>query len=352
VRTFAKIVDENAHPWKAASPRISPPREIGATLAAPYVEASRDETSLAGARESPLLAANSVARLGLCDRPSSLSDTLQNSSTHYAIGDIHGRRDLLDLLLSAIEDDARERGASATIVFTGDYVDRGPDSFGVVERLIAGPKRKNDRFVCLRGNHDDMFSQLILNGTVAADWRLRLFSHTIASYGASDEQLKENTTLQRHANFIADLPLYYDYENYLFVHAGVRPGVTLADQSQFDLLWIRDDFLNCDEPLPWRVVHGHTIVGPRPAVKHNRISIDTGAYQSGILTAAVLDGDSIGFLSTNGPADHFARVREKLLAAEVAGRAFPPPVMRGYSEYLAHKLTDGELLDLEKHFEI
>jgi hypothetical protein len=113
VRTFAKIVDENAHPWKAASPRISPPREIGATLAAPYVEASRDETSLAGARESPLLAANSVARLGLCDRPSSLSDTLQNSSTHYAIGDIHGRRDLLDLLLSAIEDDAREREARA-----------------------------------------------------------------------------------------------------------------------------------------------------------------------------------------------------------------------------------------------
>ncbi len=215
----------------------------------------------------------------------------------YAIGDIHGRADLLDLLLDRIEADAARRGDRAKIVFTGDYVDRGPDTFAVVERLIAGPKRREDEFVCLRGNHDDLFVTAATGRDELPVWAQRLHEHALQSYGLTPESPKsQRADLLRHVAFLADLPLTHDDGTNLFVHAGIRPFVPLDEQSERDLLWIRDEFLNHRGPLPRRVVHGHTIVGDAPVVTDYRISIDTGAYRSGILTAAVFEDAAPRFL--------------------------------------------------------
>ena len=215
----------------------------------------------------------------------------------YAIGDIHGRSDLQDRLLAMIEADAAVRGARAKIVFTGDYVDRGPDSHGVVERLIAGPGRSIDEFVCLRGNHDDIFIRAATTGEDVPDWAAQLFDYTLESYGS------DKGALLRHVAFFAGLPLTHDDGTRLFVHAGIRPGVPLDQQEDEDLIWIREEFLDYEPPLPRLVVHGHTIMGDCPVVTPNRVSIDTGAYRSGILTAAVFDGDELRFLQAIGAPD-------------------------------------------------
>ena len=140
----------------------------------------------------------------------------------YAIGDIHGRVDLLDRLLAMIEADAGARGAAAKIVFTGDYVDRGADSFAVVERLIAGPRRPGDTFVCLRGNHDDLFVQAVTVGEGLPDWAVLLHRHARLSYDNGGEEPRR--ALLRHADYLAGLPLTHDDETNLFVHAAFAPG--------------------------------------------------------------------------------------------------------------------------------
>ncbi len=215
----------------------------------------------------------------------------------YAIGDIHGRKDLLDRLLAMIQADAESRAARSKIVFTGDYVDRGPDSHGVVERLIAGPGRGVDSFICLCGNHDDIFIRAVTTGEDVPDWAWQLFEATIESYG------RDESAMRRHAGFFAGLPLTHDDGVNLFVHAGIRPDIPLDRQEKQDLIWIREEFLDYEQPLPRRVVHGHTIMGDRPVVTSNRVSIDTGAYRSGILTAAVFDGDTLRFLQAIGAPD-------------------------------------------------
>jgi serine/threonine protein phosphatase 1 len=218
----------------------------------------------------------------------------------YAIGDIHGRLDLLTDLLAQIETDAAAHGAGAKVVFCGDYVDRGANSFGVVERLIAGPSRPIDRFVCLRGNHDILFIQAVRIGQGLPDWAEVLYAHTQLSYHV--ENRLDRARLHRHADFLDTLPLFHDDGEQFFVHAGIRPGVALEAQTETDLTWIRDEFLFHPDRLPRLVVHGHTIMGDRPVVTHNRVSIDTGAYTSGILTAAVFDGGPVRFLQAMGEA--------------------------------------------------
>lgn len=262
----------------------------------------------------------------------------------YAIGDIHGRLDLLEKLLIQVEADAAARGKDAKIVFTGDYVDRGADSHGVVERLMAGPRRPQDRFVCLRGNHDALFAQAVTLGHGLPNWAWILYWHTITSYGLDRETAKRhNAPLRRHADFLAGLPLTHDDGTFLFVHGGIRPGVPLESQSEEDLLWIRDEFLTYGGPLPRRVVHGHTIMGDQPVVTENRVSIDTGAYKSGILTAAVIDGPELGFLQALGEPDRGAIVREFRLRTAIHGRPVSPAEEAAQADYLAGRIDLPEL---------
>jgi serine/threonine protein phosphatase 1 len=263
--------------------------------------------------------------------------------TTYAIGDIHGRLDLLDQLLALIEADAVGRGSVAKIVFTGDFVDRGADSFGVVERLMAGPRRPGDRFVCLRGNHDDLLVKGVTTDDALPEWARILFDHTIGSYGCDRESWRRSTELRRHAEFLASLPLTHDDGTHLFVHAGIRPGVAIEEQLEHDLLWIREEFLGHAEALPRRIVHGHTIVGDRPVIRTNRISIDTGAYRSGLLTAAVLAEGGVSVLQAVGNIDRGAVVREELLSARVHGRRFSDGARRALDAFLAGDIDLSEM---------
>jgi serine/threonine protein phosphatase 1 len=264
--------------------------------------------------------------------------------TTYAIGDIHGRLDLLDDLLSQVEQDASRRGTAAKVVFTGDFVDRGADSFGVVERLLGGPRRPGDSFVCLRGNHDDLFARMVGGERNLPEWACILFDHTIASYDAGADTWRDCAMLRRHAEQLAALPLFHDDGVNFFVHAGIRPGVALEAQIEHDLLWIRGEFLDHDQPLPRRVVHGHTIMGDRPVVKASRVSIDTGAFRSGILTAAILLDDGVEFLQAVGSIDRGAVVREELLSARVQGRIVPPATQRSYDAFLAGDIDLAEMM--------
>ena len=266
----------------------------------------------------------------------------------YAIGDIHGRLDLLERLLDAVEADAAERGAAAKVVFTGDYVDRGPASRGVIECVMAGPRRACDRFVPLRGNHDDLFIMAVTRGDVLPDWAWTLYTHTVESYGLTVATLDgRDAELRRHAAFLASLPLTHDDGTHLFVHAGIRPCVPLERQDPEDLTWIRDEFLFFEGRLPRRVVHGHTIMGDRPVVTPNRISIDTGAYRSGILTAAVLDPEAPsgepGFLQTAGEPDRPALVREALLGMSIAGRPVSPELQAVFDDFAEGRIGLDEM---------
>jgi serine/threonine protein phosphatase 1 len=246
----------------------------------------------------------------------------------YAIGDVHGRLDLLDDLLHQIETHASVRDAAAKIVFTGDYVDRGYDSCGVVERLMAGPRRPQDRFVPLRGNHDDLLVRAATTGDGVPDWAWFLFNHTLESYGRRAGTGDRLALLRRHVDYLSSLPLTHDDGHYLFVHAGIRPGVPLADQDEADLIWIRDEFLFFEGRLPRRVVHGHTIMGELPVTTVNRVSIDTGAFRTGRLTAAVLDEGAEDFLQAIGKPDAGAIEREHRLMLGAGRGVFDPPLDR------------------------
>ena len=166
----------------------------------------------------------------------------------YAIGDIHDRSDLLDTMFDAIAADAAHRGVRAQIVLTGDNVDKGPDSHGVVERIMAGPPRGAHELLCLRGNHHDMFRKVVAGTPGLPNWAWELHEHAVRSYGRDSPA--RSALLRRHADFLASLPLTFDDGLNLFVHAGIRPGVPLSRQREEDLLWIREGFLDYEGPCP------------------------------------------------------------------------------------------------------
>jgi serine/threonine protein phosphatase 1 len=227
----------------------------------------------------------------------------------YAVGDIHGRLDLLDTLLGLIEADrAAHAPAAVTIVFLGDLVDRGPDSAGVVERLrVLTRDGWTPRF--LMGNHEEVF----LAAMAGDEKALRLFCRiggreTMLSYGMSADAYETADypgvaaalaalVPPEHRAFLERFDTMVTIGDYAFVHAGVRPGVPLADQRGTDLRWIRDPFLDHPEPLEKIIVHGHTIL-EEVAYRPHRIGIDTGAYQNGRLTALALEGDEDWLLQT------------------------------------------------------
>lgn len=227
----------------------------------------------------------------------------------YAVGDVHGRADLLEALLAEIAADVRARPAPrVAVVFLGDYVDRGPDSRQVVERLMAGPggDLAAAQWICLKGNHEEYMLRFLTETAVGPAWCLNGGLATVRSYAGSLPEGGEadmpglQLALSRslppaHLRFLSRLPLMHVEGDYVFVHAGVRPGVALADQDPADLLWIRDDFLFEPAVFEKVVVHGHTPT-PIPEIRPNRIGVDTGAYKFGRLTALVLEGADRSFI--------------------------------------------------------
>lgn len=227
----------------------------------------------------------------------------------YAVGDIHGRIDLLtEIEQMIVADAATASDAELTVVYLGDYVDRGSHSFAVVDRLVHAPL-PGFTAVHLRGNHEEMMHSF-LDGEPEPLWLMNGGIATLESYGVAFDwgdldrpmlqslQQRLNAAMpDSHRQFLDRLALTFRCGDYAFVHAGVRPGLPLDMQLPRDLLWIRAPFLRSEEDFGKRVVHGHTIVG-RPEVKANRIGIDTGAFHSGRLTCLVLEMETIRFLST------------------------------------------------------
>ncbi|MDR6789461.1 serine/threonine protein phosphatase 1 [Sphingomonas sp. BE138] len=231
------------------------------------------------------------------------------NSRIYAIGDIHGCLAELDRLLAMIDADDAARGpADTSLIFLGDLVDRGPDSAGVVDRLLTLSRtRPNVRI--LKGNHEELF----LHALSGAKDALRMFcrvggKETVLSYGiARDEydsldypQLAarmDTLVPAEHRAFLEGLEDMIVSGDYVFVHAGIRPDVPLDEQKPADLRWIRDSFLEHRAPHPKMVVHGHTIT-PDVDRRPNRIGVDTGAYMSGKLTALGIERSETWVLNT------------------------------------------------------
>jgi serine/threonine protein phosphatase 1 len=224
----------------------------------------------------------------------------------YAIGDIHGRADLLDLLLTRIETDRlRAAGPEVLYVFLGDYVDRGPSSMQVIDRLIELGTRH--RVVCLKGNHEAFFLEFFADPVTLQDWKRYGALNTLMSYGlrppvqpkeaqCTDIASQLATAMPpSHQEFLLNLGLSLSFGDFFFVHAGARPRIALDEQREEDLLWIREDFLLHEDMFEKIIVHGHTPVR-EPEIFSNRINIDTGAYATGRLTCLVLEGEDMRFL--------------------------------------------------------
>ncbi|MGR3635619.1 MAG: metallophosphoesterase family protein [Shimia sp.] len=231
----------------------------------------------------------------------------------FAVGDIHGHLDLLDDMLARIEADG---GPDAQIVFLGDYVDRGPDSQGVIDRLRAGLAAGRN-WICLKGNHDRMF-EWFMEDTPRHDPHLLVDYYwlhkrlggvqTLESYGidvsyedrlfAVHERAKAAVP-QAHVDFLQSLHLYHQHDDLLFVHAGIKPGVPLAQQHENDLVWIRQGFIDDDTRHPWLVVHGHTAL-QKATHFGNRIDLDGGAAYGRPLCAALFENGKVWQLKPEG----------------------------------------------------
>jgi serine/threonine protein phosphatase 1 len=227
----------------------------------------------------------------------------------YAIGDIHGRLDLLNELLARINEDIALRpGVRPVYVFLGDYIDRGPSSRGTIDRLIEHGATHESVF--LKGNHELIAIKCLSDRSLFDQW-LRLGGlETLVSYGVPTETLANGTQIselqsafhsalpQAHFRFFRDLKNSFACGDFFFAHAGVKPNVELSLQKENDLLWIRGEFLSSKDDFGKIIVHGHTPtreieLGP------NRINIDTGAFATGRLTCLVLEDESLSVIDTS-----------------------------------------------------
>lgn len=221
----------------------------------------------------------------------------------YAVGDVHGRADLLAPLLEAIKADAKGFKGHRVLVSIGDIVDRGPDSAGAVDLLQNMPEGWET--IVLRGNHEQALMDFMARPQQTAAWLAwggvqALQSYGVQPYGATGvrpvealaAELAHALQERGHTQFYTATRLYHVEGTVLFVHAGVRPGVKLERQMEEDLLMIREDFIGRPHHLPYRVVFGHTIV-PQVQAEADRIAIDTGAYQSNRLSAVALEGETL-----------------------------------------------------------
>ncbi len=229
----------------------------------------------------------------------------------YAVGDVHGRLDLLEDLVGRIKDDVEDsaRDKQIKIIFLGDYVDRGMDSRGVLDLLIANPFPDYET-IYLKGNHEQAILDFLREPSFGTTWKYYGGLETLHSYGLTDalaattpedfEDVAEefrSILPAEHLKFLSNLPARETVGDFCFVHAGFRPGIPLDRQVEEDMLWIRDSFLSSKHDFGKVIVHGHTPT-EAPVLARNRIGIDTGAYMTGVLTALVLEGDEYRFLQT------------------------------------------------------
>jgi len=242
-----------------------------------------------------------------------ISPATQPPRRLYAIGDVHGRYDLLEKLLDMIAQDA-EQGEDEynALIFLGDYVDRGPNSKRVIERLTMPPPAGFE-MICLKGNHEDMLLKFLSSDGPVVSWLKNGGRETLKSYGLNVKNLSVSRVTDAdidqarddlcalmpaaHLDFLDSLELIHVEGDYAFVHAGVRPGVDLNEQKETDLVWIRGEFLKSKTDFGKIVVHGHSIAN-QPQINANRIGIDTGAWRTGVLTCLVIEGSRRRFLST------------------------------------------------------
>lgn len=229
----------------------------------------------------------------------------------YAIGDVHGRLDLMDRLVEMLREDAATfEGEKANLIFLGDLIDRGPQSAGCVERALTLRHEGWCTSLSLMGNHEQAMLRFLDNAEHGAAWCQYGGGATMKSYGvqapAAQAPLEdwERARLdlaaampETHLPFLTEMPLWARSGDYLFVHAGVRPGVPLEEQTRDDLLWIRGDFLSSKKASEKVVVHGHTPTQD-PENKRWRIGLDTGAYATGVLTAVRLKGQKRSIFHT------------------------------------------------------
>lgn len=228
----------------------------------------------------------------------------------YAVGDIHGRLDLLDLLMESVAADvaAMKPAERPILVFLGDYVDRGPESAGVITRILKIAKAGAFEVRALKGNHEEALLQFLADPSFGQTWTDYGGAATLVSYGVTppltrlDPDAWEQARVAfdaalpaAHRRFYETLELTVEVGDFLFVHAGLRPGVPIADQTERDLLWIRGEFLNSDSTFGKMVVHGHTPT-EEPQIMTNRMGLDTGAYATGVLTAARLTDAGYGLI--------------------------------------------------------
>jgi serine/threonine protein phosphatase 1 len=247
----------------------------------------------------------------------------------FAVGDIHGRADLLATMLSLLEGRAAEDNRTngpPIVIFLGDYIDRGNHSAGVIELLLERPQGFERRH--LMGNHEQAMLAFLAAPLENRSWLAHGGTETLMSYGVQPppslgsedaqwvdvaERLKQRLP-PPHATFLDGLERYVQLGGYAFAHAGIDPEKPLAEQSDTDLFWIRDRFVSDRRPLPHRVVHGHTPVQD-PFADHRRVAVDTGAYASGVLTAARFEGEQVTFFQVMG------RAAEARASASKRGKA-------------------------------
>ena len=228
----------------------------------------------------------------------------------YAIGDIHGRLDLLKIVHEKILQHAQGYTGDITVVYLGDYIDRGPHSMQVVDYLLSEPL-PDFKSVYLLGNHEDMLLEFIESShwAVGKNWLNYGGLLTLLSYGVSIEGIHNFNELSKirtkflnncpisHRQFFRSLQLSFELGGYFFVHAGIKPKLPLNKQKNDDLLWIRYDFLNSSKQFEKVIVHGHSVTEV-PELKSNRIGLDTGACFSGCLSCAVFEGKGVDFISS------------------------------------------------------
>lgn len=223
----------------------------------------------------------------------------------YAVGDIHGCLPQLEQLLELIARDSHGARGRNHVVFVGDYIDRGPDSKGVIDRLLAPMRGFTTTW--LLGNHDQTLLDFLGDPSLYREWKNFGAAETLVSYGVSPPRFDDDAAFavardqlrqcmpDEHIAFLRRLEEWAVFGDYFFVHAGIRPGIPLDQQDKQDLMWIRGEFLDSQSDFGKVIVHGHTPVD-QPESKPNRIGIDTGAYATGRLTAVVLEGTERRFL--------------------------------------------------------
>lgn len=233
---------------------------------------------------------------------------IQENRRVYCIGDIHGCVDLLANIHQLIIEDSKAYTGEKIAVYLGDYIDRGLHSKEVVDLLLNKPLT-GFKSIYLRGNHEQVLLDFLnFDPNIATQWFNFGGQATFFSYGVSIAGIpfgKKLIQLQKdladkipteHLSFYTQLNFYYECGDYFFVHAGIKPKVSLKRQSELDMMWIRDEFLNSNARYTKMIVHGHSITD-EAVILPNRIGIDTGAYMSGKLTCLVLEGDKKRFIT-------------------------------------------------------